>query len=54
MTALRSRPGMGWRHRPLGFVMRARKAVYPVSSGFRATHNGCPIHEPRPPADLPT
>lgn len=33
-------------HRPLGSIMRARKAAYPASSGFRAAHNGCPIHEP--------
>ncbi|GBU16522.1 MULTISPECIES: catalase family protein [Methylobacterium] len=34
-------------HRPLGSIMRARQAVYPKSAGFRAEHNGCPIHEPR-------
>jgi len=34
-------------HRPLGSVMRARRAVYPRSAGFRAEHNGCPIHAPR-------
>ncbi|SEP49713.1 hypothetical protein SAMN04487843_1329 [Methylobacterium sp. ap11] len=33
-------------HRPLGSVMRARRAVYPRSAGFRAEHNGCPIHAP--------
>ncbi|MGF3025779.1 catalase family protein [Methylobacterium aquaticum] len=33
-------------HRPLGSVMRARRAVYSRSAGFRAQHNGCPIHEP--------
>ncbi|MCF4126887.1 catalase family protein [Methylobacterium sp. SyP6R] len=33
-------------HRPLGSVMRARRAVYPRSAGFRARHNGCPIQEP--------
>jgi hypothetical protein len=33
-------------HRPLGSVMRARRAVYPRSAGFRSRHNGCPIHEP--------
>ncbi|KMO21735.1 catalase family protein [Methylobacterium platani] len=33
-------------HRPLGSVMRARRAVYPRSAGFRAERNGCPIHEP--------
>ena len=39
-------------HQPLGSIMRARRAVYPVSSGFRAAHNGCPIHEPARAADL--
>ncbi|MGV7033772.1 catalase family protein [Methylobacterium symbioticum] len=34
-------------HRPLGSIMRARRAVYPESAGFRAARNGCPIHEPR-------
>lgn len=33
-------------HRPLGAIMRARRVVYPRSAGFRAEHNGCPIHEP--------
>ncbi len=33
-------------HQPLGSIMRARRAVYPVSAAFRAGHNGCPIHEP--------
>ena len=34
-------------HRPLGGIMRVRKATYEASSGFRGSHNGCPIHEPR-------
>jgi len=34
-------------HRPLGGVMRVRKPSYEMSSDFRASHNGCPIHEPR-------
>jgi hypothetical protein len=34
-------------HRPLGAIMRARRAAYPASAGFRAEHNECPIHEPR-------
>lgn len=34
-------------HRPLGGVMRVRKPSYEMSSAFRASHNGCPIHEPR-------
>jgi hypothetical protein len=37
-------------HRPLGSVMRARKATYESSADFRATRNNCPIHEPRPTA----
>ncbi len=37
-------------HRPLGSVMRARKATYESSANFRATRNHCPIHEPRPAA----
>lgn len=39
-------------HRPLGSIMRARRAVYPASSGFRAAHNGCPLHEPTSAAAL--
>jgi hypothetical protein len=34
-------------HRPLGSVMRARRAVYPASAAFRGQANGCPMHEPR-------
>lgn len=34
-------------HRPLGSVMRARRNTYTSSANFRATHNECPIHEPR-------
>jgi hypothetical protein len=34
-------------HRPLGSLMRVRKAVYAASSDFRAQRNGCPLHEPR-------
>lgn len=33
-------------HRPLGAIMRARRAAYPASARFRAERNGCPIHEP--------
>jgi hypothetical protein len=40
-------------HRPLGSIMRARRAVYPKSAGFRAEHNGCPLHEPASAAALP-
>lgn len=31
-------------HRPLGGVMRARKAAYAASSEFRGERNGCPLH----------
>jgi hypothetical protein len=31
-------------HRPLGHVMRARKAAYAASSNYRSERNGCPLH----------
>lgn len=31
-------------HRPLGNVMRARKAAYAASSNYRSERNGCPLH----------
>ncbi|MGD0102492.1 MAG: catalase family protein [Rhodopila sp.] len=34
-------------HRPLGSIMRARRLTYASSAAFRATHNGCPLREPR-------
>ena len=34
-------------HRPLGSIGRVRKAAYETSKEFRASSNGCPIHEPR-------
>jgi hypothetical protein len=34
-------------HRPLGSVMRARRAVYPISAQFRSSHGRCPVMEPR-------
>lgn len=34
-------------HHPLGGVMRARNSTYTSSASFRASHNGCPIHEPK-------
>ncbi|MCY0388698.1 catalase family protein [Robbsia sp. Bb-Pol-6] len=40
-------------HRPLGGVMRSRKPAYEMSSGFRAQHSGCPMHEPRSQEKLP-
>ncbi|SAL05909.1 hypothetical protein AWB81_07356 [Caballeronia arationis] len=33
-------------HRPLGGVMRSRKAAYEMSARFRRERNGCPIGEP--------
>ncbi|WP_232494390.1 catalase family protein [Novosphingobium kaempferiae] len=33
-------------HRPLGGVNRARRGAYQHSADFRATANGCPMHEP--------
>jgi hypothetical protein len=32
-------------HRPLGSIMRVRKATYEASTRFRASHGRCPIHE---------
>jgi len=34
-------------HRPLGSVMRARKAAYQASAQFRSQHNAQPIKEPQ-------
>ncbi|GJE25430.1 catalase family protein [Methylobacterium organophilum] len=39
-------------HKPLGSIMRARRSIYPASSGFRAEHNGCPIHQPRAASEI--
>jgi hypothetical protein len=39
-------------HRPLGSVMRARKAAYAASVRFRAEHTGHPITEPKDSAAL--
>jgi hypothetical protein len=33
-------------HRPLGSIMRVRKAAYEASAQFRASHNGHAIVEP--------
>lgn len=33
-------------HRPLGAVNRARRQAYRAAASFRASRNGCPIHEP--------
>lgn len=40
-------------HRPLGSIMRVRKPAYEAGTAFRASHNGCPIHEPRAEVTLP-
>jgi hypothetical protein len=39
-------------HRPLGSIMRVRKAVYAMSKRFRAERNGIEIVEPRDVSDL--
>jgi hypothetical protein len=39
-------------HRPLGSVMRVRKAVYETTAKLRAERNGAHISEPRSAADL--
>ncbi|WP_414449764.1 catalase family protein [Burkholderia sp. 22PA0099] len=31
-------------HRPLGGVMRVRRAAYETSAAYRGTFNGCPVH----------
>ena len=41
-------------HRPIGGIMRVRKPAYKMSSQFRASHNGCPMHEPRTLERLPS
>ena len=41
-------------HRPIGSVMRARKAAYEMSTKFRAVRNNKPISEPRSAADIPS
>jgi len=40
-------------HRPLGSIMRLRKATYESSAQFRSTHNRCPVHEPELGEQLP-
>ena len=39
-------------HRPIGSIMRVRKAAYAMSKHFRAQRNGVPIAEPRDLATL--
>ncbi len=41
-------------HQPIGGVNRARKPTYEMSTQFRGQRNGCPVHELRALADLPT
>ena len=41
-------------HQPIGGVNRVRKPTYEMSTQFRGAHNGCPVHELRSLADLPT
>lgn len=36
-------------YRPIGGVMRVRKAAYEHSADFRRQHSGCPLHEPKGP-----
>jgi hypothetical protein len=40
-------------HRPLGSIMRSRRAAYPRSSGFRHHVNGIEQHEPSSIDELP-
>lgn len=40
-------------HRPLGSIMRARKAAYEMSAQFRDRHGHATVAEPRGPGDLP-
>ncbi len=40
-------------HRPLGAIMRARRAVYPASAQYRAEANRVTMRDPRSAADLP-
>ena len=39
-------------HRPLGAVNRARRSAYDFSADYRATANGCPLHQVHQLADL--
>ncbi len=34
-------------HRPLGSIMRVRKAVYDLAAAYRSEHNAIPVQEPR-------
>jgi hypothetical protein len=39
-------------HRPLGAIMRVRKAVYAAAQGYRFENNGCPFAQPRRAEDV--
>ena len=39
-------------HRPIGSIMRLRKAAYRDSTRFRGERNGCPIHQPHSISDV--
>jgi hypothetical protein len=39
---------------PLGGINRSRRPVYEQSVDYRGSYNGCPIHEPRSLADVPS
>lgn len=39
-------------HQPLGAINRARQQTYDFSADYRATTNGCPVHDVRHLADL--
>jgi hypothetical protein len=39
-------------HQPLGGVNRARKSPYKLSSQFRGSFNGCPVHQPKSLSEL--
>ena len=40
-------------HRPIGSVMRVRKAVYAMASRYRSEHNATQVQEPRSLTSLP-
>jgi hypothetical protein len=40
-------------HQPLGNINRARNDTYRRSAAFRGRVNGCPMHDPRTPQDIP-
>lgn len=41
-------------HRPIGSIMRVRKAAYELSKRMRALHNGAPMKEPIDKRDIPS